>query len=99
MLMACTGTVPLFRFVVHVLVLTSSMAYGVLCTALHHRRSGVALDKLSELHGCIFVEQCDVCHTEYERPYDGTRAPPRRSVLCCDVVLNRCVCGVLCCVV
>ena len=36
-----------------------------------HIKSGVPRDKLSELHGNIFAEQCDACNTEYIR---GQRA-------------------------
>ncbi|CAF0942408.1 unnamed protein product [Rotaria sp. Silwood1] len=34
---------------------------------LHHR-SGLPLDKLAELHGNVFSEECEVCHTQIIRP-------------------------------
>jgi len=35
-----------------------------------HRKSGVSVQCLSELHGNIFVERCEVCNTEYVRDKD-----------------------------
>ena len=34
-----------------------------------HARSGVPTDRLSELHGNVFIEVCELCATEYRRPY------------------------------
>lgn len=39
------------------------------CDGLH-RLSGIPPQKLSELHGNIFIEYCRQCGTEYERPFD-----------------------------
>ena len=30
---------------------------------------GIPQDKLSELHGNVFIEVCDTCNHRYERPY------------------------------
>lgn len=35
-----------------------------------HRKSGIAPDALSELHGNIFVERCTTCGCEYEREFN-----------------------------
>eukprot|EP00756_Hemistasia_phaeocysticola_P008012 Hpha_TRINITY_DN14466_c0_g1::TRINITY_DN14466_c0_g1_i1::g.157261::m.157261/K11416/SIRT6, SIR2L6; mono-ADP-ribosyltransferase sirtuin 6 len=34
-----------------------------------HRYSGLALDKLVEVHGNVFTERCQDCDTLYERPF------------------------------
>ena len=34
-----------------------------------HGRSGVPADRLSELHGNVFIEVCELCATEHRRPY------------------------------
>jgi NAD+-dependent protein deacetylase sirtuin 6 len=34
-----------------------------------HGRSGVPADRLSELHGNVFIEMCEFCGKEYRRPY------------------------------
>jgi len=35
-----------------------------------HLRSGFPRNKLAELHGNVFKERCEKCHTEFFRPYD-----------------------------
>mmetsp|Transcript_2738 Transcript_2738/g.7660 ORF Transcript_2738/g.7660 Transcript_2738/m.7660 type:complete len:449 (+) Transcript_2738:1-1347(+) len=35
-----------------------------------HGKAGTSRDKLTELHGNIFIEYCSDCHKEYERPYE-----------------------------
>jgi len=35
-----------------------------------HRRTGIPRSKLSILHGCLFTEKCEKCHTEYFRDFD-----------------------------
>eukprot|EP00298_Acanthocystis_sp_HF-20_P029599 c8498_g1_i1.p1 GENE.c8498_g1_i1~~c8498_g1_i1.p1 ORF type:complete len:388 (+),score=153.49 c8498_g1_i1:25-1164(+) len=37
-----------------------------------HLRSGVPRDKLSELHGDLFIEKCEKCQCEYFRDYEIT---------------------------
>ena len=34
-----------------------------------HGLSGIPYDALSELHGNVYLESCDVCHKVYNRPY------------------------------
>ena len=34
-----------------------------------HSLSGIPNDKLSELHGNVFVEKCEKCNSQYYRPY------------------------------
>jgi len=38
------------------------------CDGLH-RLSGVPQDKISELHGNVFIEKCEKCNATYNRPY------------------------------
>ncbi len=52
-----------------------------------HRLSGVARDKISELHGNSYVEKCEKCGARYERPYAVRRVKsgkvtPRICVHC-----------------
>lgn len=35
-----------------------------------HRRSGLSRDRHAVLHGCVFTEECDKCHTEHFRDFD-----------------------------
>lgn len=50
-----------------------------------HRRAGVPLDQLSELHGNIFVERCERC---------GAEAQHESSVICRERFTGRnCACG------
>lgn len=52
-----------------------------------HRLSGIARDKISELHGNSFLEKCEKCGVRYERPFAVRRvlapkAPPKICVHC-----------------
>jgi NAD-dependent SIR2 family protein deacetylase len=51
-----------------------------------HLRSGMPPDKLAELHGNIFEEQCGACHRVYFRNFDvggcGFKSTPRRCDDC-----------------
>merc|ERR1719464_1335488 len=40
-----------------------------------HRRSGIPVDQLSEVHGNSFLEVCDTCSTGYLRDYPVHRPP------------------------
>ena len=35
-----------------------------------HRRSGLSRDRHAVLHGCVFTEECEKCHTEHFRDFD-----------------------------
>ncbi|UJR31024.1 hypothetical protein I4U23_018533 [Adineta vaga] len=49
---------------------------------LHHR-SGLPLDKLAELHGNVFSEECEVCHTQIIRPTSvGSYCRKRTGNIC-----------------
>lgn len=45
------------------------------CDGLH-ARSGISRDKLSELHGSVYIEFCIECHHQYERDFDTMNQDP-----------------------
>ena len=59
-----------------------------------HGRSGVPADRLSELHGNVFIEVCELCATEHRRPYcvDLFSTDCRNEVLARIVGLNLVFC-------
>eukprot|EP01122_Echinamoeba_exundans_P000782 TRINITY_DN10717_c0_g1_i1.p1 TRINITY_DN10717_c0_g1~~TRINITY_DN10717_c0_g1_i1.p1 ORF type:complete len:449 (+),score=79.02 TRINITY_DN10717_c0_g1_i1:32-1378(+) len=38
-----------------------------------HLRSGIPRDKLSELHGNVYLEHCEICHFQYLRDFDSAQ--------------------------
>lgn len=53
-----------------------------------HSRSGLHRSKLSILHGCVFMEKCELCHTEYLREYDVGGVSFQKTGNFCDQKLQ-----------
>ena len=49
-----------------------------------HYRSGVPRDRLSELHGSVFVEYCPRCKTEYHRDFELETVGHRNTGRSCE---------------